>query len=237
MVYYKRDESYICIRLNISLDKMTTKSKPRHQSTGEEIANSVSHGVGLLAAIAALTILVIAAASGSDALGIVGASVFGGTMVLLYLISTLYHALPKNKAKRVFQILDHGAIFLLIAGTYTPFALGVLRGTWGWTLLGLVWGFALAGIIFKAARGVKHKILSICLYLSMSLLFIIVVEPLGTGMSQSGLFWMLAGGVIYIIGVFFFLAERIRYSHLVWHLLVMGGNACHFIAALWYVDG
>ncbi|MBW2644959.1 MAG: hemolysin III family protein [Deltaproteobacteria bacterium] len=206
----------------------------RTQSLGEEIANSVSHCVGLLAAVAAAPVLVVAAVQRGGAAGIVGASVFAATMVLLYLTSTLYHALPRNRAKRVFQVLDHGAIYLLIAGTYTPFTLGVLRGTWGWTLFGLVWGLALAGVVLKAVGGVRYPILSTCLYIAMGWLVLIMVKPLWISMPAWGLFWLLAGGIAYTAGVAFFAAERVRYSHFVWHLFVIVGSVCHFIAVLWY---
>jgi len=207
----------------------------RTQSLGEEIANSISHGIALLAAVSATPFLIIAAADRGGIADIVGASVFAATILLLYLTSTLYHALPRNKAKRVFQILDHGAIYLLIAGTYTPFTLGVLRGAWGWTLFGLVWGLALAGILLKAIGGVRYPTLSTCLYLSMGWLVLIAVKPLWLLVPSWGLFWLLAGGIAYTVGVaFFVIDERIRYSHFVWHLFVIAGTACHFVAVLWY---
>jgi channel protein, hemolysin III family len=209
--------------------------RERTQSLGEEIANSVSHGVGLLAAVAAAPVLVVAAVQRGGAAGIVGASIFAATMVLLYLTSTLYHALPRNRAKRVFQVLDHGAIYLLIAGTYTPFTLGVLRGTWGWTLFGLVWGLALIGVVLKAVGGVRYPTLSTCLYLAMGWLALIAVKPLWLHVPMWGLFWLLTGGIAYTMGVAFFAADkRVRYSHFVWHLFVIAGTACHFIAILWY---
>ena len=208
----------------------------RPQSPGEEIANSVSHGVGLLAALVAIPVLLFHAVRHGGAAGIVGASVFAATVVLLYLTSTLYHALPRKRAKRVFRLLDHGAIFLLIAGTYTPFTLGVLRGAWGWTLFGLVWGLALGGVALKAAGGVRSPILSTCLYLGMGWLVLIAVRPLWLHVPPAGLLWLLAGGLSYTAGVAFFAAERIRYGHFVWHLFVLAGTACHFIAVLWYAD-
>ena len=207
----------------------------RTQSLGEEIANSISHGIALLAAVSATPFLIIAAVDRGGIADIVGASVFAATMLLLYLTSTLYHALPRNKAKRVFQILDHGAIYLLIAGTYTPFTLGVLRGAWGWTLFGLVWGLALAGILLKAIGGVRYPTLSTCLYLAMGWLVLIAVKPLWLLVPSWGLFWLLAGGIAYTVGVaFFVIDERIRYSHFVWHLFVIAGTTCHFFAVLWY---
>ncbi len=207
----------------------------RPQSPGEEIANSVSHGAALLAATAAAPVLIIGAAQRGGAAAIVGASVFAATMLLLYLTSTLYHALPRNRAKSVFQVLDHGAIFLLIAGTYTPFTLGVLRGPWGWTLFGIVWGLAFAGVVLKAISGVRFPTLSTLLYLAMGWLALIAVKPLWLHVPAWGLFWLLAGGFAYTVGVFFFVVDdRFRYSHFIWHLFVVAGTACHFVAVLWY---
>ena len=202
------------------------------QSLGEDIANSVSHGAGLLAAVAATPVLVLSAVRHGGAARIAGASVFAAVMVLLYLTSTLYHALPGNRAKRVFQVLDHAAIFLMIAGTYTPFTLGVLRGTWGWTLFGLVWGLALAGVVLTAVGGVRYPKLTTFLYLAMGWLIVIAVKPLWLRMPSWGLFWLFAGGLAYTVGVAFYAAKRIRYSHFVWHLFVIAGTACHFIAVL-----
>jgi hemolysin III len=210
----------------------TLALRERTQTLGEEIANSVSHGIGLLAAVAAAPVLVLSAVQHDDAVRIVGASVFAATMVLLYLTSTLYHALPRNRAKRVFHVLDHAAIFLMIAGTYTPFTLGVLRGTWGWTLFGLVWGLALAGVVFTAVGGVRYPKLLTCLYLAMGWLILIAVKPLWLCVSSLGLFWLLAGGIAYTVGVVFYVAKRVCYSHFVWHLFVITGTACHFIAVL-----
>ena len=208
--------------------------RERTQSLGEEIANSVSHGVGLLAAVAVAPVLVLSAVQHGGAGRIVGATVFAATMVLLYLTSTLYHALPRNRAKRVFQVLDHAAIFLMIAGTYTPFTLGVLRGTWGWTLFGLVWSLALAGVVLTAVRGVRYPKLSTCLYLAMGWLILIAVKPLWVRVPAWGLFWLLAGGIAYTVGVVFYAAKQVCYSHFVWHLFVITGTACHFIAVLWF---
>ena len=206
----------------------------RPQSLGEEIANSLSHGLGFLATVAAFPVLVIAAQQRGDTAGIVGASVFATTMVLLYLASTLFHALPRCRAKRVFQILDHSAIYLLIAGTYTPFTLGVLRGDWGWTLFGLVWAMALAGTVLKAFGGVRYTTLSTWTYLAMGWLVVIAAKTVWTLVPGWGLFWLIAGGLAYTAGAVFFMAERIRYFHFVWHLFVVAGTACHFIAVLRY---
>ena len=207
----------------------------REQSRGEEIANSVSHGIGLVAALVATPFLVLQAVRRGDTGFIVGASVFAATMVLLYLASTLYHALPIGKAKRVFRVIEHSAIFLLIAGTYTPFTLGVLRGAWGWTLLGLIWGLAVAGVALKTLNRMSHPIISTSLYLLMGWLILIAVNPLYARVPASGLLWLVAGGVAYTAGVAFFAADsRLRYSHFIWHLFVMAGTACHYFAVFWY---
>jgi hemolysin III len=206
----------------------------RPQSLGEEVANSVSSGVGLLAALVAFPILVITALNRGDLAGIVGATVFATTMVLLYLTSTIFHALPPNRAKRVFQILEHSAIYFLIAGTYTPFTLGVLRGAWGWTLFGLVWALAVVGTVFKALGGVRYTTFSTWVYLAMGWLVLIAIEPVWTLVPKWGLFWLFAGGIAYTAGAVFFMAERIRYFHFVWHLFVVLGTTCHFVAVLRY---
>ncbi len=200
---------------------------------GEEIANAVSHGVGLLVALAATPVLIVSAA-GRGALSMAGVSVFAATVVLLYLASTLYHALPPNRAKRVFRIVDHGAIYLLIAGTYTPFTLGILRGPWGWTLFGIVWTVAIAGVILKAVGGFRYPRFSTVLYIALGWIVIVAIRPLWALMPVSGWVWLVAGGLAYTGGVAFYAAERVRYAHLVWHLFVLAGTACHYCAVLWY---
>jgi hemolysin III len=206
----------------------------RPQSLGEEVANSVSHGLGLLAALVAFPVLIISAIDRGDATGIVGASVFATTMVLLYLASTLFHALPGPRAKGVFRVLDHAAIYLLIAGTYTPFTLGVLRGPWGWTLFGLVWGMALVGTVLKIAGGLRSLTVSTWIYLAMGWLILIAAEPAWTLVPAWGLVWLFAGGIAYTAGAIFFALDRIRYFHFMWHLFVVAGTACHFVAVLLY---
>ena len=206
----------------------------RPQSLGEEIANSVSHGLGLLAALAGFPVLVMAAGQRGSVTEIIGATVFATTAVLLYLTSTLFHALPQSRAKRVFQILDHSAIYLLIAGTYTPFTLGVLRGDWGWTLFGLVWSLALVGTVLKALGGVRYTTISTWVYLAMGWSILMAAKTVWALVPNWGLFWLVAGGIAYTAGAVFFMAERIRYFHFVWHVFVVAGTACHFIAVLWY---
>ena len=194
----------------------------------------MSHGVGLAAALVAAPFLVLSAARRDGWTGIVGASVFAGTVVLLYLASTLYHALPGHKTKHVFRIIDHSAIFLLIAGTYTPFTLGVLRGAWGWTLFGLVWSLAVLGVTLKAVGGIRYPRLSTALYLGMGWIALIAIRPLWLRLPLSGWLWLVAGGLAYTAGVAFYAAERMRYGHFVWHLFVLIGTVCHFFAVLWY---
>jgi len=216
--------------------RISLAAPKREQSRGEEIANSISHGIGLIAALVATPFLIMHAVQRGDTGFIVGASVFAATMVLLYLASTLYHALPRGgKAKHAFHVIEHSAIFLLIAGTYTPFTLGVLRGAWGWTLLGLVWGLAATGVALKAFNRMSHPIVSTGLYLLMGWLILIAANPLYARVPASGLLWLVAGGVAYTAGVAFFAADsRLRYGHFIWHLFVMAGTACHYFAVLWY---
>ncbi|HEX2680150.1 MAG TPA: hemolysin III family protein [Candidatus Dormibacteraeota bacterium] len=204
------------------------------QTLGEEVANSVSHGVGLLAACSAIPLLITVALRRGTTSTIVGATVFATTIVLLYFASTLYHALPRNAAKRVFRILDYGAVFLLIAGTYTPFTLGVLRGAWGWTLLGLVWTLAVLGVVLTAVGGVRYPRLSTAVYVGMGWLILIAIRPLWLRVPAAGLIWLLAGGIAYTAGVAFLTAKRVRYGHFIWHLFVLIGSTCHFIAVLSY---
>ena len=207
----------------------------RPQSQGEEIANSISHGLALVAALVGTPYLIMHAAQHGDARFVVGASIFAATMILLYLSSTLYHALPVGKAKGTFRVIEHSAIFLLIAGTYTPFTLGVLRGAWGWTLLGIVWGLAAAGVALKVFNKGAHPVLSTSNYLMMGWLVVIAVDPMVARISTAGLLWLIAGGVSYTAGVAFFaLDSRLKYGHLIWHLFVMMGTACHYFAVLWY---
>jgi hemolysin III len=206
----------------------------RRLSLGEEIANSVTHGVAALASIAALPILLVVAAGRQDPWQVVGGAIFGATLVMLYSASTLYHALPHSRAKRVFRVLDHSAIYLLIAGTYTPFALGALRGPWGWSLFGAVWALAALGITAKATLGFRFPRLSATVYVVMGWLAVVAFRPLLAHIGVAGMMWLLAGGVCYTAGVIFFAWERLRYGHMVWHLFVAAGSVCHFFAVLWY---
>lgn len=215
------------------MKKSKAETVKREQSTGEEIANSISHGVAALGAIAITPIMIVKALP-AGAAAVIGVSIFGTTMILLYLSSTLYHAFTHNLTKRIFNIFDHGAIFLLIAGTYTPFTLGVLRGVWGWSLLVVVWVLAVLGVVLKSVAGARSGKLSTGLYLAMGWLAVFAIKPFWLHMPAWGLIWLVAGGLMYSIGVFFFVAHRIRYHHFIWHIFVMAGTACHVVAVMGY---
>ena len=213
---------------------MIERVTERQQSLGEELANSISHGIGALAALVATPFLIGHAVQGGSTAFVVGTSVFAATVVLLYVGSTLYHALPRGKAKRVFRIIEHSAIYLLIAGTYTPFTLGVLRGPWGWSLIAIVWALAVTGVLLKSVGGVRHPVLSMVLYLGMGWLMVVAARPLWLRVPLSGLVWLVVGGLAYTAGVAFYGAKRLRYGHFVWHLFVLAGTTCHWIAVRFY---
>ena len=201
------------------------------QSSGEELANSISHGLGLLAALAGAPILMVEAWRGGDRYFFIGAAVFTAAMLLVYLGSTLYHAWPRGAMKSAFQVIDHSAIFLLIAGTYTPFTLGPLRGVWGWTILIFIWTLAIFGVVLKSIGGTqRRRALSLALYLGMGWLILVAFHPLILHVPATALIWLGVGGLAYTSGVFFFLSKRSRYTHFVWHLFVLLGTACHFLA-------
>jgi len=201
------------------------------QSTGEELANTISHGIGLIGAMTGTPILLLAAFHHGSISFLIGTVVFTVTMLVLYLGSLLYHAWPQTPAKSILQVLDHSAIFLLIAGTYTPFALGPLRGVWGWIMLGLIWALAALGVLVKATHGTaRHKRFAMALYLGMGWLALIFIRPLALAVPLSVLLWLLAGGIAYTTGVLFYVNRRLRYAHFVWHLFVLAGTGCHFAA-------
>jgi hemolysin III len=207
-------------------------SLKRMQSAGEELANSISHGIGLCAALIGAPILLLEARRSSPGF-FLGTLIFAVTLSMLYLGSTLYHAWPQTRGKSVLRTLDHSAIFLLIAGTYTPFTLGPLRGSWGSIMLALIWALAIFGVILKATRGAsRHPKLGMTLYLGTGWLALIAVRPMMLAIPSAALFWLVAGGVIYTTGVLFFVNQRLRYSHFIWHLFVLAGSTCHFLAVL-----
>ena len=204
----------------------------RTQSAGEELANSISHGIGFCAALIGAPILLLEARRSSPGF-FLGAVIFAVTLSMLYLGSTLYHAWPQTRGKSVLRTLDHSAIFLLIAGTYTPFTLGPLRGLWGSSILAVVWALAIFGVILKATRGAsRYPKLGMTLYLGTGWLALIAVRPMMLAIPFAALFWLVAGGVAYTTGVLFFVNQRLRYSHFIWHLFVLAGSSCHFLAVL-----
>jgi hemolysin III len=207
--------------------------RARTQTRGEEIANALSHGLGLALAVTALPLLVMAAAQRDSAAGIVGASLFGATGIILYLVSTLYHASPAGRFKEWLNRLDHAAIYLFIAGSYMPFMLGVLYGAWGWALFGVVWGAATVGVVAKLLNLLRHPFWSTGLYVAMGWVAVVAAVPLVQRMAPEGLAWLVAGGLAYTLGALVFLFDhRVRYAHFVWHLFVIAGSACHVMAAL-----
>ena len=210
----------------------------RSQSLGEEIASSITHGLGLVGSIVMFPFLIIAASRDGDRWRVMSAIVFGISLILLYAASTFYHALPGPRVKHVFRIIDHSAIYVLIAGTYTPFLLGPLRGPWGWTLFIVIWTLAIAGIVMKATLGIRWDRLSTVVYLVMGWIGAIAIKPLLDRVSPTGLLWLLAGGLAYTAGVVFFVVDqRVRYAHSIWHLFVATGSVCHVVAVLRYAGG
>lgn len=212
------------------------KTRKRYiQTPREEIANSITHGIGAGLSIAGFIILLLAAFSGGNIWKIASFIIFGGSMVVLYTASTVYHMVRRPGTKYLLRICDHSTIFLLIAGTYTPFALVTLRNDGGWAIFGIIWGLALVGIIFKIFFVEKMKIISPLLYLFMGWMIVLLVEPMSVSMPENGLVLLLAGGLSYSVGLIFFAWHRIPFNHSIWHLFVMGGTACHFFGFLLYL--
>ncbi len=207
----------------------------RPQTWGEEIANSISHGIGFLLAVASLPVLLGFSQGNGSTMNNVAVCVFSATMMLLYFVSAVYHAVPAGRAKDLLNRCDHAAIYLFIAGSYTPFVLGVLRGGWGWSLFGVVWAMAALGVAAKLLNRLKHPLWSTGLYVAMGWVAVVAAAPLLARMPGAGLAWLIAGGVSYTAGAVVFLYDsRIKYAHFVWHLFVLGGSACHFFAVLGY---
>ncbi|WP_341296504.1 PAQR family membrane homeostasis protein TrhA [Catalinimonas locisalis] len=201
-------------------------------SKKEEIFNAVTHGVGACLAIAALVILVVLAALNGTTMHVVSFSVFGTMLVVLYIVSTLYHSLTHKKAKKLFRKFDHMSIFLLIAGTYTPFCLATLHNSLGWTIFGIVWGIAIAGILMKVFYVGKKEVLSIVLYIALGWIVIIAIQPLYMLMPFRGFLFLILGGIFYTLGTFFYAQHKIKYNHGIWHLFVLAGSTLHFFSVL-----
>ncbi|OOZ41702.1 PAQR family membrane homeostasis protein TrhA [Solemya elarraichensis gill symbiont] len=208
---------------------------PNSYTIVEEIAHSLTHGLGVLLSIGGLAVLVAFSALYGDAWHIISVSIYGATLILLYTVSTLYHSITHERAKNVLQRLDHAAIFLLIAGTYTPFTLVSLRGAWGWTLFGLVWAIAIAGIALELFVEKRMKRLSVTLYLGLGWIVLIAIKPMIASIETGGLLLLLAGGFCYSFGVIFYVWKKLAYNHAIWHLFVLAGSILHFFSVLFYV--
>jgi hemolysin III len=226
------------------LEDIADKESPYHrnrpsyqdQSLGEEIANSITHGIGAALAVAGLVVLVVFAALYGDAWRLVSFSIYGASLVILYLVSTLYHSFTNPRVKKVFQLLDHCSIYLLIAGTYTPITLTILRGTWGWTLFALIWGMAILGIVLKICFIGRFKAFSIALYIAMGWLVVIAVKPLFTVVDHRMIVWLVIGGLSYTLGVIFYSANKMPYHHAIWHLFVLGGSITQYLGILFHLS-
>jgi hemolysin III len=214
---------------------MSTEDTRRQQTHREEFLNTTTHGIGAALAGAALALLVVFASLRGDAWRVVSLSVYGAMLVLLYLVSTLYHSAHNPRIKKLFQLLDHSAIFLMIAGTYTPVTLIFMRGPWGWTLFGLIWGLAAIGIVARFLLTRKSwRRLSVALYVAMGWLALIAVRPVLTNVPPGMTLWLLGGGIFYTLGLVFYRMRSLRYHHTIWHLFVLAGSACHFFGMFFY---
>ena len=207
----------------------------KQYSKGEEIANSITHGIGIVLAIAALGILTAFASAHGNAWHVVSVSIYGTTLVLLYTASTLYHGIQQSHVKNILQILDHSAIYLLIAGTYTPFTLVSLRGSWGWWLFGVIWGLAVTGLVFQLSRMRRWRAASLCLYIGMGWVIVVAIKPLLVSVPTGGIVFLVLGGLAYTGGVLFYSWKKLKFHHAIWHLFVLAGSILHFFAVLFYV--
>ncbi|MEK6286585.1 MAG: hemolysin III family protein [Acidobacteriota bacterium] len=210
-------------------------SKSDSENLIEELANGITHGIGLALSVVGLVVLVVLSILRGDAWHIAGCTTFGVTLVLLYTASTLYHSFHTPRWKRILKILDHTAIYLLIAGTYTPFTLVNLRGFWGWTLFALVWSLSVFGILWKLFHVERFEIVSTLVYVAMGWLVLIAIKPVMAAVPLSGMIWLFAGGLFYTVGVLFFAWKRVPYNHAIWHVFVMAGSICHYFAVMFYV--
>lgn len=207
----------------------------RYYTKTEETLNVATHGFGLLMSVVALVVLVVKASLNGDALDIVSVAIYGASLVVLYFASTAFHLVRNQKTRNKLNIFDHASIYLLIAGSYTPIVLITLRGPWGWSMFGVVWGLAVAGVILKIFFTGRFNFISTILYLMMGWVIIIAISPLVKAFSFEGLMWLFSGGMFYTIGSIFFLINKIPYNHAVFHVFVLAGSICHFIAVFWFV--
>ncbi|MFQ5577722.1 MAG: hemolysin III family protein [Anaerolineae bacterium] len=215
--------------------KIPRPFRRKYYTLGEEIANGVTHGIGAGLSVAGLTLLVVLAALFGDVWRVVSFSIYGASLILLYLASTLYHSLQHPGAKKVFRIIDHASIYFLIAGTYTPFLLVSMRGAWGWTLLVVIWGLALLGAGLKIFFMHRFQKLSVMAYILMGWLSVIVLKEVLANLPPGGLLWLALGGVAYTVGVIFYVWRKLPYNHAIWHVFVLGGSMCHYFAVLFYL--
>lgn len=220
------------IMVNIPRGRIKMGLKNKAYTLGEEIASSITHGIGALLSIAALVLLIVFAAIKGTAWHVVSFSIFGSMLVIMYIQSTLYHALTNKKAKSVFRRLDHISIFLLIAGTYTPYCLTILRGWLGWTIFGIVWGCAIVGIVFKAISVEKFKRFSTALFIIMGWFIILAIRKMFLSMQTTGFIFLIVGGIFYTAGAYFYSNKKIKFNHAIWHVFVIGGSVFHFFSVM-----
>ena len=214
---------------------MSKFSLPHLETPAEEVASSITHGVGFVFSLVALLVLVIIASMGGDSRRIVTVSIYGGSLLLMYAASTCYHFVRSPRAKRALRIFDHASIYLLIAGTYTPFVLVSMGGGWGWSLFGVIWGLAVAGVLFKLFYVEYYETMSLILYVMMAWLALVAMKPLLADVPVGGLVLLAGGGAAYMAGIIFYLWDHLPFNHAIWHLFVIAGSVCHFIAVLVYV--
>jgi len=209
------------------------QTAPLDNPFGEELVNSITHGIGVLLSIAGLVMLIVLAVMRGNAWHVVSFTIFGSTLILLYLASTLYHSFWNLKVKNIFARMDHSAIFLLIAGTYTPFVLTNLRGPWGWTIFGIIWGLAIAGVVLRSIYLEKYRVSSVVLYIGMGWLMLIAIRPAMQSIPRLSLLFLLLGGIFYTVGVIFYSWKKLPYNHGIWHLFVMAGSIMHYFAVIY----
>lgn len=210
-------------------------SKEKAYSIAEEVAHAITHGIGAVASIIGLVVMVLWSANYGDTWHVVSASIYGASLILLYTASTLYHAFPWPRVKSFFQHIDHAAIYFLIAGTYTPFALVNLRGPWGWTLLSVAWGIALIGVVLELSQKKRRKWLSLSLYLGLGWMAVFAIQPMIDNVDVGGLMLLLGGGLAYSLGVIFYVWKSLKYHHAIWHLFVLVSSVLHFLSIFYYV--
>jgi hemolysin III len=219
----------------MAVPRMNLQDRLVYYTAREELANRLTHGAAALASVPALVVLVAAATRTGDPYRVVSSALFAGCLCLFYVISTLYHSLRGQRARYVFRILDHAGIYLVIAASYTPFTLVSLRSGSGWILFGVVWVLAIVGIVFKSLMTHRLRFLSPFLYIALGWLIVVDIEGLLTALPPGGVAWLLAGGIAYTVGILFYAIDRIPYNHAIWHLFVIAGSVCHYLAVLWYV--